>query len=166
MLFKRSKQEVRLTSDEEAMLGYARAILQIADQARRHFAQPPLEGSVRFGMVEDFAATALASVLGRLRRQHPHFELTTEVGLSTDLLRRLETGGLDLILSKRVCGRSQGHLLGRQKLVWVGSPKVLAVRSHWRSIPRQALRARLCSRRCESMGVDGLFATKAEANRT
>ena len=92
MLFKRSKQEVRLTSDEEAMLGYARAILQIADQARRHFAQPPLEGSVRFGMVEDFAATALASVLGRLRRQHPHFELTTEVGLSTDLLRRFGDG--------------------------------------------------------------------------
>jgi DNA-binding transcriptional LysR family regulator len=125
MLFKRSKRAVRLTSDGEAMLGYARAILQITDQARRHFAQPPLEGSVRFGVVEDFAATGLASVLGRLRRQHPNFELTTEVGLSMDMLRSLETGSLDLILSKRVCGRSQGHLLGRQKLVWVGSTEVL-----------------------------------------
>jgi DNA-binding transcriptional LysR family regulator len=125
VLFKRSKRVVRLTSDGEAMLGYARAILHVADQARRHFAQPPLEGSVRFGVVEDFAATGLASVLGRLRCQYPRFELTTEVGLSTDMLRRLETGSLDLVLGKRVCGRSQGDLLGRQKLVWVGSMEAL-----------------------------------------
>jgi DNA-binding transcriptional LysR family regulator len=107
------------------MLGYARELLTVLTRARRQFAQPPLEGTVRFGMVEDFGVTVLPEMLGRLRREHPRFELTTETGTSPDLLRRLDTGSLDLVLAKRVSGRQQGAFLCRQKLVWVGEPSVL-----------------------------------------
>jgi len=58
-LFERNSQFARLTKDGEVMLGYARELLEVIDRARRQFAQPPLEGSVRFGMVEDFGTTAL-----------------------------------------------------------------------------------------------------------
>jgi DNA-binding transcriptional LysR family regulator len=84
------------------------------------FAQPPLEGSVRFGMVEDFGTTALPAILGRLRDEHPHFELTVETGLGVDLVRRLEARGLDLILTKRVDAGNESAALCRQNLVWVG----------------------------------------------
>jgi DNA-binding transcriptional LysR family regulator len=102
------------------MLGYARELLEVIGRAHRQFAQPPLEGSVRFGMVEDFGTTALPSILGRLRQDHPHFELTVETGLGSDLVRRLETDSLDLILTKRVSGRYDSPALCRQNLVWVG----------------------------------------------
>jgi DNA-binding transcriptional LysR family regulator len=115
---------VRLTADGEAMLGYARELLEVLGRARRHFAQPPLEGSVRFGMVEELGATALPYILARLRREHPLFELTIETGLGPDLLRRLEAGSVDLVLTKRIAGRNQGTSLCRQKLVWVGQPGV------------------------------------------
>jgi DNA-binding transcriptional LysR family regulator len=124
-LFNRNTQSVRLTTDGEAMLGYARELLTVLARARRQFAQPPLEGTVRFGMVEDFGVTVLPEMLGRLRHEHPRFELTTETGTSPDLLRRLDTGSLDLVLAKRVSGRQQGASLCRQKLVWVGEPSVL-----------------------------------------
>ena len=58
-LFERNAQFVRLTDDGEALLGFAREVLEIIGRARRQFAQPPLEGSVRFGMVEDFGTTLL-----------------------------------------------------------------------------------------------------------
>ena len=115
---------MRLTADGESLLGYARQLLEVIGRARRQFAQPPLEGSVRFGMVEDFGTTALPFMLSRLRREHPHFELTIETGLGLDLLQRLGAGSVDLVLTKRVAGRSQGTSLCRQKLVWVGQPGV------------------------------------------
>jgi DNA-binding transcriptional LysR family regulator len=121
---KRNAQFVRLTADGEAMLGYARELLEVIGRARRQFAQPPLEGSVRFGMIEDFGTTALPYILARLRSEHPLFELTIETGLGPDLLQRLEAGSVDLVLSKRVAGRNQGTSLCRQKLVWVGQPGV------------------------------------------
>ena len=79
-LFERNSQFARLTKDGEVMLGYAKELLEVIDRARRQFAQPPLEGSVRFGMVEDFGTTALPAILGRLSDEHPHFELTVRNG--------------------------------------------------------------------------------------
>ncbi|HEX3445541.1 MAG TPA: LysR family transcriptional regulator [Chthoniobacterales bacterium] len=124
-LFERNAQAAQLTTDGEAMLGYARELLEVIGRARRQFAQPPLEGSVRFGMVEDFGTTALPSILGSLRQEHPHFELAVETGLGIDLVRRLEAGSLDLILTKRVAGQNEAGVLCRQNLVWVGQPGVL-----------------------------------------
>jgi DNA-binding transcriptional LysR family regulator len=64
---------------------------------------------VHFGMVEDFGATVLPDMLGRLRRQHPRFELITETGTSPDLLRRLDAGSLDQSLT---CPSVCCHRLG------------------------------------------------------
>jgi DNA-binding transcriptional LysR family regulator len=114
-LFDRNAQFVRLTTDGEAMLGYARELLAVLARARQQFAQPPLEGLVRFGMVENFGATVLPEILGRLRREHPRFEVITETGTSPDLLRRLDAGSSDLVLAKRVAGRQQGAFLCRQR---------------------------------------------------
>jgi DNA-binding transcriptional LysR family regulator len=75
-------------------------------------------------MVEDFGTTALPFILSRLRREHPHFELTVETGLGVDLIQRLEAGSLNLILTKRVAGRNQAASLCRQNLDWVGQPGV------------------------------------------
>ena len=125
-LFERSHQSSRLTKDGEAMLGYARELLAVLARADRHFRQPALKGTVRFGVVEDFNATALPDMLGRLRREHQHLELRTETGLSAELTRRLDAGDLDLVLAKRVPGRAQGEFLCRQKLLWVGLPGIVA----------------------------------------
>jgi DNA-binding transcriptional LysR family regulator len=75
---------------------------------------------VRFGIVEELGITALPFILARLRREHPHFELTIETGLGPDLLQRLAAGSVDLVLTKRAAGPNQGKALCRQKMVWVG----------------------------------------------
>src|SRR3546814_5431659 len=48
-LFVRDTHSVRLTIDGEAMIGFARSILDTNDRALRHFARTDLSGSVRLG---------------------------------------------------------------------------------------------------------------------
>src|SRR5260221_1711062 len=64
-LFDRNAQFVRLTTDGEAMLGYARELLEVLARARHQFAPTTLAGLVRFGMAEDFGATDLRQIPGR-----------------------------------------------------------------------------------------------------
>ena len=124
-LFTRDSQTVRLTGAGEVMLGFARELLEVLGRAAQQLAQPLLEGAVRLGLIDDYELTVLLETLARLRGQHARFELTTVVGLTCDLLRRLEAGNLDLVLAKRVAGANHGELLCRQQLVWVGQPDVL-----------------------------------------
>ena len=58
-LLERHGRGVRLTQVGEAALTYARSMLALADQARRQFSEPPLNGSLRLGIVEDFATAKL-----------------------------------------------------------------------------------------------------------
>lgn len=125
-LFLRTTKRVLLTPDGEAMLGYARAMLDLASRAEAHFTKATLEGTVRFGLVEDFALIGLASVLVSLRRLHPRLHISTEVGMCDDLFRAYDAGRLDLVLAKRPLGSSRGEMLWTEELVWVGQPELLA----------------------------------------
>src|SRR6202008_2740740 len=77
-LFERNAQLVQLTPDGKSMLGYARELLEVLGRARRQFVQPPLEGSVRFGMVEELGITALPFLLAPFRREPPPFDQNTQ----------------------------------------------------------------------------------------
>ena len=124
-LLERHGRGVRLTQVGEATLIYARSMLSLADQARRQFAEPPLNGSLRLGIVEDFATAKLGSVFAIFQKQHPRFELTFETGLSTSLLNALDAGDLDVVVVKCLPGRRKGALLWQEPLVWIGRPDVI-----------------------------------------
>ena len=124
-LLRRHGRSIELTPMGEATLIYVRSMLAVADQARRHLSEPPLNGLIRLGLVEDFATAKLSSVLAVFRKQHPHFELTFETGLSAHLFGALDAGDLDVVVAKRMTGRKKGDLLWREPLVWVGHADVL-----------------------------------------
>ncbi|MDP4024623.1 LysR substrate-binding domain-containing protein [Methylobacterium sp. NEAU 140] len=125
-LFVRTTRRVDPTPDGRALLAYARSVLAIAAEARRHFEQPAQDGVLRLGIVEDFALGELHLVLGLFRRQYPRFGLSLRTGLSARLFRDLDAGALDIVLGKRLPGRSQGHLLYRRPLIWCGRADALA----------------------------------------
>lgn len=124
-LLERYGRSVRLTQVGEAVLIYACSMLALADQARRQFSEPPLNGSLRLGIVEDFATAKLGNVFAVFQKQHPRFELTFETGLSTSLLNALDAGDLDVVVAKRLPGREKGSLLWREPLVWIGRSDVI-----------------------------------------
>ncbi len=56
-LFSRDTHSVELTEDGEAMLGFARRILEVHEQATAFFTGTRLRGRLRFGASEDFVLT-------------------------------------------------------------------------------------------------------------
>ncbi len=124
-LFVRTTRSVELTQAGRSLLVYATAMLGLAEQVRRHFDQPPREGVLKLGIVEDYLVGDLPRILTLFKRQHPHFGLSLHTGLSTRLLEGLEEGKLDVVLAKRRPGRSHGRRLFTEPLIWVGRPDVL-----------------------------------------
>ncbi|MEW5655073.1 LysR substrate-binding domain-containing protein [Streptomyces cinereoruber] len=121
-LFSRDTHRVELTEDGEAMLGFARTILQAHERAAAFFGGTRLRGRLRFGASEDFVTTRLPEILESFRREHPEVDLELTVGLSGTLQARLAAGRLDLILAKRRGTEGGGRLVWEDSLIWIGSP--------------------------------------------
>ncbi|MGW2824978.1 LysR substrate-binding domain-containing protein [Streptomyces sp. NPDC001443] len=123
-LFTRDTHSVELTEDGEAMLGFARRILEVHEQATTFFAGTRLRGRLRFGASEDFVLTRLPEILEGFRHDHPEVDLELTVELSGTLHEQLTAGKLDLVLAKRRPGDPRGELVWRDELVWIGAQRL------------------------------------------
>ncbi|MFF3482836.1 LysR substrate-binding domain-containing protein [Streptomyces sp. NPDC002701] len=123
-LFTRDTHSVELTEDGEAMLGFARRILEAHEQAAAFFTGTRLRGRLRFGASEDFVLTRLTEILEAFRHDHPEVDLELTVELSGTLHERLADGRLDLVLAKRRPGDPRGELVWDDRLVWIGAERL------------------------------------------
>jgi DNA-binding transcriptional LysR family regulator len=119
-LFTRDTHSVELTEDGEAMLGFARRILEVHDQATAFFTGTRLRGRLRFGASEDFVLTRLPEILEGFRYDHPEVDLELTVELSGTLHEQLAAGKLDLVLAKD----PRGELVWHDRLVWIGAERL------------------------------------------
>jgi len=120
-LFDRNSRKVMLTHDGEILLGYARRILQLSEEAHARITAPDVEGVVRIGIPEDFAHRYLPAILARFSRAHRKVQLQVRCDLSTCLLDGLAHNEYDLILVKQGSGSDSGILIWREPLVWAVS---------------------------------------------
>lgn len=118
-LLSRDTHRVGLSNDGEAMIGYARDMLAIADRAERHFRAGDLRGRIRFGVSEDLVNSQLPLILEGFARSHPSVDLELTVALSGPLFQMQDNGEIDLVLAKRRLGETRGALLHREPLVWL-----------------------------------------------
>jgi DNA-binding transcriptional LysR family regulator len=125
LLIRRTTRRVELTPAGVAMLVYVRSILEMADDARRQLSVPPIEGVVKVGIADEFAATKLASVLSIFRNRHPRFQVQFLTGRNDYLSEALEKGTADIILAKCHSSKRRGELLWRERLIWIGQPWAL-----------------------------------------
>jgi DNA-binding transcriptional LysR family regulator len=122
-LVEREARGLMLTPDGEILLGYAREMLRLNDEARARLSDRDVEGVVRLGTPEDFATTHLPDVLARFARSHPRVALDVKCELTLTLLEGLSSGTYDMVLVKREPqGPGGGVKVWREPLVWVASP--------------------------------------------
>lgn len=125
----RDTHQLRLTSDGEALLVYARSMLELNGKAVALFDESRLRGRLRFGASEDVVASRLSGVLEDFIRLYPLVDLELTVALSAELYQMQEAGDLDLVLAKRLPGETHGELLYREPLVWLArDPDLLLAR--------------------------------------
>lgn len=122
-VFAREGRSVRMTAEGEALLGYARRILLLNEEAVAMFRSPSIEGEVRFGAPSDFGTRFLPNILTRFARSHPAVNVDVHLDGSPPLLQKLKEGQLDLILytarpdSDLARG---GEIVYTEPLAWAG----------------------------------------------
>jgi len=120
-LFQRQGRLLGLTEAGEVVLGYARRILALNDEAVAAARGIAVEGSVRFGVPQDFGDAWLPDVLARFARAHPQVHIEARVDRSMPLTEQVARGGLDLALAW-ACGprAPSATVVARLPMVWIG----------------------------------------------
>lgn len=98
-IFRKAGRGLALTEAGEAMLGYARRLIDLNDEAASAVRDVELEGWVRLGLQEDFGEMVLPQVLGRFTRAHPKVKIEARITRSQELAERVVAGSLDLALA-------------------------------------------------------------------
>ncbi len=120
-LFVRSTRSVQLTSAGETLLGYARTIMRLNEDARLRLSGVRHAGRVRIGAQEDLTDSWLPQVLRRFCRQFPEVEIEVEIGIGTRLFEMVQAQELDLAVGAVCNGRAEGRKLWTEPLVWAFS---------------------------------------------
>lgn len=98
-LLRKAGRGMALTDAGETLLGYARRLLDLNDEAATAVRGVELEGWVRLGLQEDFGESLLPDVLGRFARAHPKVRIEVRIARNVELLEGVNTGRLDLALA-------------------------------------------------------------------
>ena len=118
-LLDRQPGRVRPTQAGERLLGYARRLLQLGDEARSAMSGDEREEVVRLGVPEDLAGAALTPVLSAFARTRTGLRLEVTSGLSGELSAAYERGEFDVVLVKQ--RHAQGARSWPERLVWIDS---------------------------------------------
>jgi DNA-binding transcriptional LysR family regulator len=120
-LLKKAGRGLVLTPAGERLLGYARRLLDLNDQAVASVREAELSGSVRIGLQEDFGEHLLSKMLGDFARAHPRVSVEAHVVRNAELLQLLNSGRVDLALAwDSGAAVPHGALLGKLPLCWIG----------------------------------------------
>ncbi|CAI0935347.1 CysJI operon transcriptional activator [Serratia rubidaea] len=113
-------RHLALTQHGEIVLGYARRMLALNDEAQRALQGELLQGEIRIGMQEDFGESLMPGMLGQLKRHHPGLRISARIDRNHALLSGLAEKTLDMALMWQPDTPLQdGRLLGRCQLEWV-----------------------------------------------
>lgn len=125
-LFIRGKT-LKLTSDGEVFLNYARQISKLHKETIEHFKEPELYGEVRFGVPEDFASVFLYNVLSDFSQANSRISLHIECDLTRNLYKQFQNKELDLAIIKTSKKNefTNATKLFSEKLIWVGDSKLI-----------------------------------------
>lgn len=121
-LLRKAGRGMALTEAGEVMLGYARRLLELNDEAAAAIRGAELEGRVRLGLQEDFGESLLPAVLGRFARAHPRLRIEARIARNAELLDGVNRGRLDLALAWEA-GADSPHAerVGRWPMRWIAA---------------------------------------------
>src|ERR1700744_1738161 len=119
-LFYRTKAGVELSPTGEGLIGYARRILSLNDEAVARLREHKVEGIVRLGVMDDYGTSIVPPVLASFIASHPLIQVQMETGLTSTMPARLGKA-YDLVIAMHPAGQGEGEFLRREQAVWAGS---------------------------------------------
>jgi DNA-binding transcriptional LysR family regulator len=126
-LFIRTKAHVDLSASGESLLGYARRILLLNQEAVDRLREHTVEGLVRLGVMDDYGSLVVPPLLSNFASSYPGIHVEMETGLTANMPQRLGES-FDLVIAMHPVGEGGGEFLRREQAVWASSAVELVER--------------------------------------
>jgi DNA-binding transcriptional LysR family regulator len=167
-LLDRSLRRVSLTASGEQLLGYARKMLAINDEALGRLMHEEFEGDVTVGVPHDIVYPVIPGVLRNFARDFPKMRVRLVSSFTKTLLEQFSRGECDMILTTEDHVGAGGETLAELPLVWIGAPggqawrrRPLPLAFEHRCVFRQGVQAAL-----ENVGIPWAMAVESDSTRT
>jgi DNA-binding transcriptional LysR family regulator len=164
----RSARRVSLTAAGEQLLGYARRMIELNDEAVGRLTDTVYEGEIILGVPHDIFYPVIPRVLKAFNAAFPRMKVNLKSSSTMRLHEALKKGETDLILTTEQEVQAGGETLTEMSLRWSGARDGLA----WK---RRPLRLAFCSicifrpivlRRLDEAGIDWEMAVESEDDRS
>ncbi len=119
-LFDRIGKTVKLTTDGNLLIKYARRIVKEHDAAVAALAKPGLQGRIRFGSPEHYTVGVLPGLLARFAASYPDVLVEMRCENSDQIKAAVDKGLLDLGLCTQIS--EGGQVIYHDPVVWVTAP--------------------------------------------
>lgn len=120
-LFRSEGRKRVLTPSGETMMGYARQLLSLQEDALAAITEQSAQGELRIGVSLSLTESMLPSILARFKRHNPGIRLNVQTDYSTSVCEDYDQDQYDLaLILRRDRTQVKGELLGYESLVWIG----------------------------------------------
>ncbi len=120
-LLDRAGRGVQLTPGGEQVLGYARRLLGLNDEAFGRLTHAAFEGEIILGVPHDIVYPAIPMVLRRFSRDYPRMRVRLMSSFTQSLMADFDRGAFDAILTTEASVGKDGETLVELPLIWVGA---------------------------------------------
>ncbi len=121
-LFQRIGRKQVLTNEGEMLLGYARRMLSLQDDAIASLRSSDESGELRLGVSQSMPEGILPVILADYARVHPGVRINVETAFSFELNAGYERGDFDFVLTLSMNeNEGKGELLSVEPLAWIGA---------------------------------------------
>ncbi|MEM8981179.1 MAG: LysR family transcriptional regulator [Pseudomonadota bacterium] len=166
-LFERANRTLKPTASGDLLLTYARKLVDLNDEAVGRLTDKVYEGEITLGAPYDIVYPVVPKVLKQFNALYPRVKMQLVSSSTIKLIKSLERGEVDLILTTEEDLRPGGETLAEVPLRWTGAPGGQA----WKKRP---LRLAFCSfcifrpiaMRClDQAGIDWELVVESEDDR-
>jgi DNA-binding transcriptional LysR family regulator len=120
-LIDRAARPVRVTAPGERLLGYARRILALQEEAETLLADRAGTAAIRIGVPEDIVTLPMSEIFARFAERHREVRLDVTTGLSRDLDRRFRAGEFDIVVVKEAAASPDHRATFPEAMAWFES---------------------------------------------
>lgn len=167
-LLDRSGRGVALTAEGDQLLGYARRMLELNDEAVSRLTAQDYEGEITLGVPHDVVYPFIPQVLQRFNAAYPRMRVNLLSSWTRKLTEMYARGDCDIILTTEETVGAGGETLTERRLTWIGAPGGVA----WKARPLRLAFGRHCIfrasviRRLERAGIPWEMAVESDSDRT
>ncbi len=116
-LLERGPSGIRLTSAGETLLGYARRMVDCNDDAVSEIRKNKIVGTVRLGVMDDYATAVLPEILARYQVQFPDVTLEVTTGTTAGFIPRLGKD-FEIVVATQPLNAGTGQVLRQEEVRW------------------------------------------------